>query len=77
MFDNHIKCWSNDKFIFQNIKLLDDDQLKNLLDEAISYKGPKDKENKSEIFKVRFTQFTTIWVNYKLPHFNIFILIIQ
>ncbi|XP_031638243.1 putative mediator of RNA polymerase II transcription subunit 26 isoform X2 [Contarinia nasturtii] len=30
---------------------LDDYELKNLLDEAYSYKGPKDKENKSEIFK--------------------------
>lgn len=41
-------------FIFhpQNLDL-DDTELKNLLDEAYSYKGPKDKENKSEIFKVR------------------------
>lgn len=31
---------------------LDECELKNLLDEAYSYKGPKDKENKSEIFKV-------------------------
>lgn len=31
---------------------LDESELKNLLDEAYSYKGPKDKENKSEIFKV-------------------------
>ncbi|XP_055311418.1 putative uncharacterized protein DDB_G0277255 isoform X2 [Sitodiplosis mosellana] len=30
---------------------LDDNELKNLLDEAFTYKGPKDKENKSELFK--------------------------
>lgn len=48
---------------FQNIKNLDDDALKSLLDEAISYKGPKDKENKSEIFKVCFiTNFVFIIV---------------
>lgn len=40
-------------YLLQNLKNLDDDALKSLLDEAISYKGPKDKENKSEIFKVR------------------------
>lgn len=39
-------------FFSQNFDL-DDTELKNLLDEAYSYKGPKDKENKSEIFKVR------------------------
>lgn len=35
----------------QNLDL-DDAELKNLLEEAYSYKGPKDKENKSETFKV-------------------------
>lgn len=40
-------------FPFQNINSLDEDCLKHLLEEAISYKGPKDKENKSETFKVR------------------------
>ena len=44
-------------FFLQNLDLdddlnLNDNELKNLLDEAYSYKGPKDKENKSEIFKV-------------------------
>lgn len=35
----------------QNLDL-DESELKNLLEEAYSYKGPKDKENKSETFKV-------------------------
>lgn len=32
---------------------LDDVELKNLLDEAITYKRPKDREHKSKIFKVK------------------------
>lgn len=36
----------------QNIGSFTDVQLKALLDEAITYKTPKDRENKSETFKV-------------------------
>lgn len=41
-------------FSLQNLDyvLSSDNELKNLLDEAFSYKGPKDIENKSDIFKV-------------------------
>lgn len=31
---------------------MDEGQLKALLDEAITYKNPKDREGKSELFKV-------------------------
>ena len=31
---------------------LDDTELKNLLDEAITYKSPKDRKGKSELFNV-------------------------
>lgn len=36
----------------QDVELLDDNNLKKLLEEAYSYKNPRDKENKSEIFLV-------------------------
>lgn len=34
-----------------SVSTLDDSQLKALLDEAITYKTPKDREGKSQIFK--------------------------
>lgn len=50
--DHSIEIFTNFiDFFLQNLDL-DDNELKNLLDEAYSYKGPKDKENKSDIFKV-------------------------
>lgn len=39
-------------FSLQNFEHFDDGQLKALLDEAITYKTPKDREHKSEAFKV-------------------------
>lgn len=41
-------CSQNKK----HIEALDDGQLKALLDEAINYKNPRDREGKSDIFKV-------------------------
>jgi hypothetical protein len=35
-----------------DVSNLDDGQLKALLDEAITYKRPKDREGKSDLFKV-------------------------
>lgn len=35
---------------------LDDGQLKALLDEAITYKSPKDRKGKSELFNVSVKQ---------------------
>lgn len=44
----------------KNFNSYDDDELRNLLEEAVSYKGPKDKENKSDVFKVRVrTRYAT------------------
>lgn len=49
-------------FCLQNLKNWHESDLKNLLDEAISYKRPKDRENKSQIFKVSIFCF----FNFKL-----------
>jgi hypothetical protein len=38
--------------LFQQLANLNDNQLKDLLEEAVSYRNPKDKEKKSEMFKV-------------------------
>lgn len=52
----NVNSWTTSyRFLLQNFDL-DESELKNLLDEAYSYKGPKDKENKSEIFKVCVTE---------------------
>lgn len=37
----------------KHVEALDDGQLRALLDEAITYKCPKDREGKSNLFKVR------------------------
>ena len=44
--------FTNGRFVWFQIPDLDDDDLRNLLEEAITYKRPKDRENKSEMFKV-------------------------
>lgn len=38
---------------FQEVSDLNDRELKALLDEAMNYKNPKDREGKSELFNVR------------------------
>lgn len=38
--------------LLQEISNYDDEELRSLLEEAVSYKRPKDRENKSEMFKV-------------------------
>lgn len=53
----------NNLFLFQNLGNWDDTELKKLLDEAITYKRPKDREHKSETFKV--TRFSLIAFRYK------------
>lgn len=40
-------------FFFQEVSDLNDRELKALLDEAMNYKNPKDREGKSELFNVR------------------------
>jgi len=42
--------------------MLNDSELRALLDEAITYKRPKDREGKSNLFKVRTLK---LWVEYK------------
>ena len=44
---------------------LDDGQLKALLDEAITYKRPKDREGKSDLFRVRYFRKTLILLGHK------------
>lgn len=44
--------------------MLNDNELRALLDEAITYKRPKDREGKSNLFKVRMS-FSKLCVEYK------------
>uniref|UniRef100_A0A1L8DMV0 Putative serine/threonine-protein kinase n=1 Tax=Nyssomyia neivai TaxID=330878 RepID=A0A1L8DMV0_9DIPT len=56
----------------ENIENYGDDQLKALLDEAITYKTPKDREHKSEAFKILLEraekQEKTQEMNYEFKH---------
>lgn len=47
------------------VSALNDSELRALLDEAITYKRPKDREGKSELFKVSIIMKTTLLANCK------------
>ncbi|KAJ0172998.1 hypothetical protein K1T71_011174 [Dendrolimus kikuchii] len=47
----------------KHVEALDDGQLRALLDEAITYKCPKDREGKSSLFKVGFYKELCLSIN--------------